>query len=450
MKKINITKTMSVSAVIVLAACMFVINYLSPYIADDYISLSHKVWGTGRKISGFGDFCRSIYNFYLNWGGRVEGTVCAAIFSYLPPAVFDLFNTLCYMIVTLLIYLICRGDQTDNLPLYLGIHVLLWVFVPDYGQIMFWMCGSANYLWASVWILLLLYFYRRYTISNGTLFAGRAYSIPAFLLGFLAGAAMENMSAGMLVILTLHIAFYYKYKYKIHLPVLASYLGSLLGFAFLVLAPGNSARSKEEIELSVLFKFFVICYYWAMFIGVIGILWLVLNVIIKAVLPHDDRKAACESLLYMCGAAAAAYCMLAAPSSPERTWYIVCVYALTAAGILYSALLPCQTALIRKAAGLAASGAMVLLLVSMADTMYASYEISVQTKEREAYIMEQKALGNMNLEVPVITHKYPLRAHHDVLTGLSDLTADADFWINEAAADYFGVDSIVGTAGEVR
>ena len=115
---------------------------------------------------------------------------------------------------------------------------------------------------------------------------------------------MENMSAGMLVILTLHIAFYYKYKYKIHLPVLASYLGSLLGFAFLVLAPGNSARSKEEIELSVLFKFFVICYYWAMFIGVIGILWLVLNVIIKAVLPHDDRKAACESLLYMCGAAA--------------------------------------------------------------------------------------------------------------------------------------------------
>ena len=81
MKKINITKTMSVSAVIVLAACMFVINYLSPYIADDYISLSHKVWGTGRKISGFGDFCRSIYNFYLNWGGRVEGTVCAAIFS---------------------------------------------------------------------------------------------------------------------------------------------------------------------------------------------------------------------------------------------------------------------------------------------------------------------------------------------------------------------------------
>lgn len=435
---------MFVSAAVVIAASMFVINYLSPYIADDYIGLSHKIWGTDQKIAGFGDFCRSIYNFYLYWGGRVEGTILSTIFTYLPPVVVDLLNTLCYMAVTLLIYLICRGDRKNSLPLYLGIHVLLWVFVPDYGQVMFWLCGSANYLWASVWILLLLYLYRRYTVSGGVLFAKKTYSIPAFVLGFLAGAAMENMSAGLLVILTLHIGFYYRYKYKIQLPVLASYAGSLLGFAFLVLAPGNSARSEAEIELTILFKFFVICYYWAMFVGVLSVLWVMLNVIVKAVLPHDYRKTASESLIYLCGGAASAYCMLAAPSSPERTWFIVCVYVLIAVGLLYGALLPDQTVLVRKMAGLAAAGALALMLVSMVDTMYASYEISVQTKEREAYILEQKAMGNRDIAVPVITHKYPLRSHHDVLTGLSDVTGDADFWINRAVADYFGVDTVVG------
>ncbi len=168
--------------------------------------------------------------------------------------------------------------------------------------------------------------------------------------------------------------------------------------------------------------------------------------IMKIVIPYDYIKAVCESLIYMCGAVSSAYCMLAAPSSPERTWYIVCVYALTAAGLLYSVLLPHQTALVGRLADAASAGAMVLLLISMADTMYASYEISVQTKERESYIMEQKALGNMDIEVPVITHKYSLRAHHDALTGLSDVTGDAGFWINEAVADYFAVNSIVGVS----
>lgn len=444
MKKISFSKMVFIMAVIAIAASMYAINYLSPYIADDYICLSHKIWGTDQQISGFQDFCRSVYNFYLHWGGRVEGTVYSIAFSYLPPAVFDLLNTLCYMTVTFLIYLICRGDQKNSLPLYLGIHVLLWAFVPDYGQVMFWLCGSANYLWASFWILLLLYLYRRYTVSDGTLFAKKIYSVPAFLLGFLAGAAMENMSAGMLVILTLHIGFYYRYKYKIQLPVLASYTGSLLGFAFLVFAPGNFARSEEEIELSILIKFFAICYYWIVFVGVLSVLWIVFNIVMKAVTPKNYGKAACESLIYLCGAGAAAYCMLAAPSSPERTWYIVCVYAVIAVGLLYSALQPHQTALIQKLADVAAAGALVLLFTAMADTMYTSYEISVQTKEREAYIMEQKALGNMDLEIPVITHKYPLRAHHDVLTGLSDVTGDAEFWINQAVADYFGVDTVVG------
>ena len=88
-----------------------------------------------------------------------------------------------------------------------------------------------------------------------------------------------------------------------------------------------------------------------------------------------------------------------------------------------------------------------MMFVSMMDTMIYSYEITVQTRERERYILEQKSQGHMDIITPVITHKYPLRSHHDALTGLSDIQTDPSYWINQVLADYYGVHSITGSSG---
>lgn len=445
MKKIFTLKHISAAAIPAIAASVFIINFLTPHIADDYLNLAHKIWGTNQVITDFNDFIHSMRNFYFYWGGRMEGCMFSTLLAYVPPAAVDILNTVCYMAATLLIYLICKGGQKNSLPLYLGIHFLLWACVPDYGQVMFWICGSANYLWTSVIVLACIYLYRCYALSKGTLFSSPVFGIPTFALGFLAGFAMENMSAGMLVICTLYFVYFYKYHGKIQLPMISAYLGSLAGFAFLVFAPGNQARAHAEIELPLVFKFFVVSYYWVTFVGALSILWIVLNKLAMHILQGTYKETACESLIYVCGAVSAAYCMLAAPTSPERTWYIVCVYAVIAAGLFYSALELHQPALIRRMIQIVTAGAMVMLFVSMADTMINSYEISVQTREREQYILEQKALGNLDIHTPVISHQYPFRARHDALAGLSDITTDPEFWINRAVADYYGVDSITGT-----
>ena len=70
---------------------------------------------------------------------------------------------------------------------------------------MFWMCGSANYLWASLPVLLMIYVYRREAVYQGKVFTSVIWSVPFFVLGIVAGWAMENMSAGMLVIMTLYL-----------------------------------------------------------------------------------------------------------------------------------------------------------------------------------------------------------------------------------------------------
>ena len=84
------------------------------------------------------------------------------------------------------------------------------------------------------------------------------------------------------------------------------------------------------------------------------------------------------------------------------------------------------------------------VLTQMADTMIYSRESYIQTAERESLINEQKAAGNRNVTVPIITHAYPLRAKHDALTGLSDITSDSTYWINATIAKYYGVDSVTG------
>ena len=89
------------------------------------------------------------------------GHFLTTLFSFMPKHIFDILNTFAYMAATYLIYAICNVKKKHNLSLYISIHALLWFCVPDYGQVMFWMCGSANYLWASLPVLLMIYVYLR-------------------------------------------------------------------------------------------------------------------------------------------------------------------------------------------------------------------------------------------------------------------------------------------------
>ena len=57
---------------------------------------------------------------------------------------------------------------------------------------MFWMSGSANYLWASLPVLLMIYVYRREAVYQGEVFTSVIWSVPFFVLGIEAGWAMDK------------------------------------------------------------------------------------------------------------------------------------------------------------------------------------------------------------------------------------------------------------------
>lgn len=429
----------------IICILFFGINYYTPYLADDFHYSMHFYWGNdGVVIQSFSDFCHSLKNFYLGWGGRVCGYLFTLAFSYLPNGVFSLINTVAYMLVVQLIYLICGcGKNKHCFSLWMGIHLLLWFCVPDYGQVMFWMCGSANYLWTSLLVLLNIYLYKLYAEDRGIL-RYKSGCIPAFLIGVFAGWAMENMSAAMLVILTLYICYYRKYKIKINLSVICGYIGSVLGFALLYFAPGNGARKNMEGDkYSAIFKFAMIDYYWVMFVGGICILWIVLY-FVWTNKTEKDVKAKNQSMIYLVAAVISAYCMIAAPTSPERTWFIVCVYGILAVGVLYSNMDIQQNECMKKTMYIIALGGALVFAVQAVDTMYCSKELSDQTAAREVSVQQQIAEGKKDIVVAIITHKYPFRAKHDALEGLSDIKTDPNYWINQTLAKYYGVNSITG------
>ncbi len=436
-------RTAWIAAVSVLALSFLAMNVLTPYIADDYANLPPVF---SKQTMSPVDMIDTALQSYQNWGGRFAASLFTAVFSCIPALMFDLLNTLAYLAATALIYGICKGNHSHSLVLYTAIHIMLWICVPDYGQVMFWMCGSANYLWTTIPILGMIYLYRKYSCSNGTTVHNPFWGILTFLLGIVAGCGIENSSAGMIVILTCYlIYFHFSLKIKIRFPIICGYAGSLIGFGVLIFAPGNQERLQASESLSLLFKFFVINYYWVAFVGILCILFIVLFYESRH-MRNCDKKTGLQAGIFVIAAVFSAYCMLAAPTSPERTWFIVCIYMLCANGIIFAHLRSELAGKVKKGIILFTAGLFVITFVSMMDTMISSYEIAVQTKEREQYILEQKAQGNLDIITPVITHQYPLRSHHDALTGLSDIQTDPSFWINQVLADHYGVRSITGCA----
>lgn len=446
MKKKRISdKWLWIGTTTVLFALFFLMNHFTPQLADDFQYTHHLQWGSSEKIASLTDFAGSVRNFYLHWGGRIYGYCFMLLTSYGPPFVFDILNSLMYLVMVFFVYRISNAGHPHNLMLWLFLHLAIWILVPDYGQVMFWQSGSVAYLWASVPVLAVLWLYREHAVSENGHLTSWYTAIPMFFLGILAGIAMENMSAGLLVIMTLSLIFFYRKK-KLYSPYIACFIGALSGSLVLLLSPGNRERAETGESLSFLFKFFILDYYWVMIFGVISIAWIIL--FIRSYRKRKETghwsERAVTSSLYMLGAFAAAYCLMAAPSIPERTLYIVSLYLIIAVSVIIAGWMDTHRQEVRKNLCIVCTGAMIYFLVGICDTLICSREIYIQTEQREAYILEQKSMGNKKITVPIISISYPFRSGHHALVGLSDISQDPDYWINVSLAEHYGVEQIQG------
>ena len=212
---------------------MLTLNYLYPYISDDYTYM-YK-YDNFERIKNISDIFFSMKDHYFLWGGRVLAHSLASVFLLLPKNIFNICNSIMYTIFIYMIYLIGRRNNKDNYNYLFIIHLLIWFINISFGEVTLWLTGSCNYLWTSVIILLFLYLFHKEN-KNVIIFS---------ILGILAGMCNENFSLSIIFVCILFVIFNKNYRNK------NNYIGIIfliIGYLFLFLAPGNFIRASAGVN----------------------------------------------------------------------------------------------------------------------------------------------------------------------------------------------------------
>lgn len=222
---------------------MLVLNRLMPLHRDDY--LYAMIWGTATHLSSMSDVMQSLWNHYIQHGGRMEAFFIQDTFLLGDKLWFDIANAAMFALEILLLYFHAIRDISfgKKPALLASIFFMLWLGLPHFGEVAVWMCGACVYLWTGVFATLFLLPYNLYAAGrfNGS---SPLWILPVGLLGLLSGWGVENLAVTSTFIAFLLCA--YGWKKKMLRPWMVSgFLFSFIGLCLLVLAPGNFVRYQE-------------------------------------------------------------------------------------------------------------------------------------------------------------------------------------------------------------
>lgn len=376
---------------------IFILNILTPLISDDFAYMF--VYGEDRLVSSIGDILESQKNHYYMWGGRSIVHFIAQALLLLPPAVADLLNSLAYMGCIFLIYYHIKGRGENSFSLFILIALAVWFFQPVLGDTVFWLTGSANYLWGTTLILLFLLPFRMYQGQKGSTTTQILISVIIFICGFVAGWTNENTAAAMLLILILYCVYFYSQKWDIPAWLITGFIGSLAGFFIMIAAPGNYVRAGDSpFDLFALVYRLFNCIRTLMFYSGALLLITLLMYIVFYRFPSKNRDGNLQlSLIYTIAAIAAVYAMILSPSFPRRALFGVVTYLIIGVGILFYNL-DFRQSFIRQARMLIVTFGLFSFLFTFYFAIKEINSFRNITQERELIIKQAKEDGKSECE----------------------------------------------------
>lgn len=223
-------------AVAVICFCLFlIINHFTPIMYDDL-----RYGALGRTIAGiFHTQCQD----YFTFNGRVFSHALAMFYSgILPKWLFNIVNALC---VTVMVWLICVMAKVKvcrslwGNVLFTLSFFLCWFVLPDQFTTLFEICGSSNYIWATIWNLSFICLYLKLRKDPSV----ARWQWPLIcLFSFLAGTWTEFFAVAVGPAVGLSIIINKEWKPKTIIPTIAYAVGGAFDF----FAPSNFARLEHE------------------------------------------------------------------------------------------------------------------------------------------------------------------------------------------------------------
>lgn len=411
---------------------MLILNFLTPLLADDY---SYGLNLDGKRISSVIDIFNYQIWHYFNWGGRTIAHTFAQTFLIFPKVIFNVLNSIIYTILIYLIYLHGKLNRKnkDNPYMLLLIHFILWFMIPVFGQSFIWLIGSCNYLWTTVIILYFLWLYRKNSISE------KWYNLLLmFILGLLAGWTNENTSVGLIIVLisSLIINKVEKKKFELSKSRLFGIIGTLVGFAFMIFAPGNYVRNAEFKDDT-----FIIIKIVRRALDITNnlenlILPLLIAIIILISLKiYHKKKIEKESYTFILGGFAATYAMVLSPTFPERAWTGTIIFFVIAITILAFDL----DKINRLYKFVLVDLCIILSVIYIGQYINLARDIN---DLRHTWNYRAKVINNSNKNKMFKFYKYVTIDSKNPAYGLNDIDYDSKVWPNNSISKYYGIKGI--------
>ncbi len=462
---------------IAVAACfitIFVYNMLTPMLSDD---MNYTI--VIREATSIKDLFAQEYVQYMNWTGRSISHMILRLFVYFgggSKLAFNVFNSICFTLLTLFMYLNVEGRKKHDTLLYTLIVLLVWIFGVQFAETILWETGACNYLITMTAIMGYITAYR-YLLHKGQLVHTFLVSLGMLLLGIWAGWGNENTSGGciLLVLIWTFIALNEKKEvpdnekqtvviadqkekaqinfHNLRPWMICGLIGNLFGFAMMILAPGNDVRaSYKESAHSGLVEYAARLLKITLVLKNEFFVEICIFVVLVILLRYQKRtwKELTNMLLFFLLFLATSYALVAAPEPQTRAYFGAGIFLLIsiAEGVSRIEVTDPLVHTLR-------TGTVAVLLVYMFFTYIDSganlARIYREENERYTYLAEKAAAGeyeltdsgSRTLTVPMLRPDFETKYSiaYDV-----DIVEDNEYWINVAYAYYFGYDWIFGVS----
>lgn len=417
---------------------MFILNWFTPYLVDDF--RYHYSFLDYSRIETLGDIAKSMMAHANTCNGRTVAHALVQLSMLFPKWVFDMVNSLVFTTMIFLIARICNigGKSCSFILLFIMAFCSVWLYVRDFGQVFLWQDGAINYLWGMVLNLIFVI-----PFVNDCIYGKSINSVGEKLLfalvAFFSGAYLESVSLASILIAVLLLEWKrYSRKRADDGWMVGAVIVACLGYLTIYMAPAQWVNKGNTIDLpNIMHSVAAITTqyrnYAPLLIAFAGLETLM-------VMEKVDKNIIVLSIIFFIGSLVAMYILIFAKFFVARAALGASIFLIIADGVCICALFEKET---YKRLIICISSVLVLMVLpTVIEGGVDIIQTCSEIKHNEEYIISCAEKGIMHVEVPCISQP---ATQYSAAYGLKYLdTSDATSYPNDAMSVYYGVETIVG------
>ena len=414
---------------------MLVLNGMTPMSGDDFC---HYFGLDGQHIHTLGQIVRNLQNLWQNTNGRVLAHFFVYLMQIPPRWLFRLLNALVLPgLLWLMLRYLPKEEQRGTGWFLLG-GMLIWCWMPGFGEAFLWLTGSCNYGWSlPLLFAALLPFYRAAAGKAEKTGAGK--TALWCLLCLLTGAFNETCGIALLAAAFLLGLIAWFGERRFPTAAALAWLFGLAGFGLLLLAPSTLSTRTGELSLRALalgFKSVLL----RLEEGMLPLFLLYALLFAWALEKKVQPRVLLASAALLLGGLSSALALSAAVYQVSRCFAVTGCMS-TLACLVLGANLPEKERKGRMPVVLALVS--VLFLFSFLRGSGDIFSLFLQGRERETAVRAARESGQQE-----VTLKRFVTTTGYAEVSYEELEEEPEFWYNDLLAKYYGLERVYGLLPE--